>query len=128
MTQTKPLIKVEDGDGLATKLLQLSNELKPIDDENFFFEIVRELVDAALTNYRHLRQRFVESNYPSLAWACRNLLELTIFLKYVLASASNARRFGDDRLVDRVEMITSVNRSYGAAGTGEPSARRSTLS
>jgi hypothetical protein len=56
MTQAKPLIKVEDGDELATKLLQLGNELKPIDDENFFFfEIVRELVDAALTNLRSKR-------------------------------------------------------------------------
>jgi hypothetical protein len=63
MTQAKPLIKVEDGDELATKLLQLGNELKPVDDENFFFfEIVRELVDAVLTNYRHLRQGFVERN------------------------------------------------------------------
>jgi hypothetical protein len=49
----KLVARVEDGDELCAKLLALGNQLKPVDDENFFFfEIVRELVDAVLTNYR----------------------------------------------------------------------------
>jgi hypothetical protein len=103
------MIRVENGDELAVKLLKIGNSLKPIDDENyFFFEIVRELVDASLTNYQELRRGFVEGNNPLLAWACRNLLELIIFLKFVLHSGDNARRFGDDRLVDGSELVRAL--------------------
>lgn len=101
--------RVEDGDELATKLLAIGNLLRPIDDANYyFFEIVRELVDASLTNYQELRRGYTESNYPLLAWACRNLLELTIFLKFVLLSGENARRFGDDRLIDGSELLRAL--------------------
>ncbi|HUZ96427.1 MAG TPA: hypothetical protein VMU57_16100 [Edaphobacter sp.] len=72
MSADKPTIRVEDGNELAAKLLEVGNLLKPIDDENYyFFEIVRELVDASLTNYQELRRGFVEGNNPLLAWACR---------------------------------------------------------
>ena len=109
MTEGQPAIRVKDGDELAVKLLEVGNQLKPLDDENyFFFEVVRELVDASLTNYQELRRGFMESNYPLLAWACRNLLELTIFIKFVLLSGENARRFGDDRLVDGSELVRAL--------------------
>ena len=109
MSADKPTIRVEDGNELAAKLLEVGNLLKPIDDENYyFFEIVRELVDASLTNYQELRRGFVEGNNPLLAWACRNLLELTIFLKFVLLSGDNARRFGDDWLVDGAELVRAL--------------------
>lgn len=109
MNTNNPTIRVRDGDALAAKLLELGNSLKPVDDEHYlFFEVVRELVDASLTNYEELRCGFLEPNYPLLAWACRNLLELTIFLKFALLSGENARRFGDDRLVDGVELLTAL--------------------
>ena len=109
MNADKPTVRVEDGDELAAKLLKIGNALKPVDDANyFFFEVVRELVDASLSNYQELRRGFLEFNNPLLAWACRNLLELTIFLKFVLLSGENARRFADDRLVDGVELITAL--------------------
>ncbi|MHB1020939.1 MAG: DUF5677 domain-containing protein [Acidobacteriaceae bacterium] len=109
MNSDNPTIRVEDGDDLAVKLLEVGNCLRPIDDENyFFFEIVRELVDASLTSYKELRRGFLEDNNPLLAWSCRNLLELTIFLKFVLLSGDNARRFGDDRLVDGAELVRAL--------------------
>jgi hypothetical protein len=43
-----------------------------------------------------------------LAWACRNLLELAIFTKFVLISESSARRFAEDRLIDGCDIITSL--------------------
>jgi len=105
----KLTMRVKDGDELAVTLLEIGNSLKPINDENyFFFEIVRELVDASLTNYQELRRGVIEDNHPLLAWACRNLLELTIFLKFVLLSGDNARRFGDDRLVDGSELVRAL--------------------
>ena len=109
MSTNNPTIRVHAGDELAAKLLEIGNALKPVDDgDYYFFEVVRELVDASLTNYQALRRGFVEYDYSLLAWACRNLLELTIFLKFALLSGENARRFADDRLVDGVEMLTAL--------------------
>jgi len=83
--------------------------LKPADEANYyFFEIVRELLDASFKNFNELRRGRVTGNLNLIAWASRNLLELTIFTKYVLKSGANARRFGDDRLVDGCELITAL--------------------
>jgi hypothetical protein len=83
--------------------------LKPADEANYyFFEIVRELLDASFKNFNQLRRGRVTGNLNLIAWASRNLLELTIFTKYVLKSGANARRFGDDRLVDGCELITAL--------------------
>jgi hypothetical protein len=51
---------------------------------------------------------YVAGNLNLIAWASRNLLELTVFTKYVLKSGANARRFGDDRLIDGCELIVSL--------------------
>ena len=62
MTQTT--ISLDEGDDLRARLLALGTALRPIDDENYyFFEIVRELVDASLTNYDQMRQGYVAGNY-----------------------------------------------------------------
>ena len=116
MSENEQIVTIEDSEKLSFRLWKLGNILKPIDDENvnyFFFEVIRELIDAALTNYGHLKRAYLESKsstgiYPYLAWASRNLLELSIFTKYVLTSASNSRRFGEDRLVDGCEIIKSL--------------------
>jgi hypothetical protein len=107
---TSPLfVPLGDADTLAQKLLAVGNSLKPIDDANYyFFEIVRELVDAAVKNFNELRRGYVTANLNLIAWASRNLLELTVFTKYVLKSGANARRFGDDRLIDGCELIVSL--------------------
>jgi hypothetical protein len=87
----------------------VGNSLKPIDDANYyFFEIVRELVDAAIKNFNELRRGYVAGNLNLIAWASRNLLELTVFMRYVLKSRANARRFGDDRLIDGCELIIAL--------------------
>jgi hypothetical protein len=88
---------------------EFGNSLKPIDEKNgWFFQIVFELMDATLSNYHQLRTGYNENNGPSLAWACRNMLEIAIFTKYVLISEANARRFADDRFIDGCDIITSL--------------------
>jgi len=105
----EPIIQLADSDKLFIKLRALGNSLKPFDDENYtFFEAVRELLDAALTNYGQLRLGYVDSNFHLIAWACRNLLELLVFTKYVLNSKANADRFAHDRLIDGREIIASL--------------------
>jgi hypothetical protein len=109
-TSDQPIINIQDGDQIFTKLRNLGNSLKPIDDENyFFFEIIRELLDSALTNYGLLRLGYVENyNDHLVAWTCRNLLELTVFTEYVLKSGANGQRFVQDRLIDGCDIITSL--------------------
>jgi hypothetical protein len=60
------------------------------------------LLDAALREYDHLKLGLRHSD-PMVAWACRNLLEVHIWTRYVLASEANARRFVAERLNDGVE-------------------------
>jgi hypothetical protein len=42
------------------------------------------------------------------AWACRNLLELDIFTKWILQSDANAKRFVADVAIDRTELFESI--------------------
>jgi len=92
-----------------SQLNKLGNEIKPVDEQNgWFFQIVFELIDATLSNYDQMKVGYKDNNNHMLAWACRNLLELAIFTKFVLISESNARRFAEDRLVDGCDIITSL--------------------
>ena len=109
MTVNEQIVRVETIDELANKLKELLSNLKPVDDEDyFFFEIVRELVITALTNFDILilGQNTVNDNL--VAWACRNLLEISVFTKYVLVSRGNARRFGQDRIIDGCDIARSL--------------------
>jgi len=65
-------------------------------------------MDAALSNYDQLKIGYDNKNNHLLAWACRNLLELVIFTKFVLISEANARRFAEDRLIDGCDIIKSL--------------------
>lgn len=108
-----PLIPIplQYADTLAQRLLAIGNTLKPIDEADsnyYFFEIVRELVDAALKNFNELRRSYTTGNRHLTAWASRNLLELLVFTKYVLKSGANAKRFGEDRLADGCELLIAL--------------------
>jgi len=46
-----------------------------------------------------------DSDQALLAWACRNLIELVVFVKYVLQSVRNAETFSKDGIVDLHQMI-----------------------
>lgn len=77
----------------------------PTDEEGGrFCHIMLVLVDAAQENYRKLREAFSADNQIGMAWACRNLLEIAIFSKYVLLSPENATEFADDRLIDALQI------------------------
>jgi len=39
------------------------------------------------------------------AWACRNLLETHVQVRYVLTSAENAKSYGDDAWVDQIQLL-----------------------
>lgn len=95
-------------EAVFAKLRHFGSTLKPVDEKNgWFFQIVFELIDSALSNYQHLKTGYKNKDDHMLAWACRNL-ELAIFMKYVLISEADARRFAEDRLIDGCEIIVSL--------------------
>lgn len=69
-----------------------------------FYHIMSVLTDAARSNYQLLRQAHHCDDQIMMAWACRNLLEITVFSKYVLLSEQNSSEFAADRLIDAVEI------------------------
>lgn len=75
----------------------------------WFKNILLCFLSALLREYRSLVVGFKKST-PLLAWACRNMLELNIYTKYVLLSGSNAKDFADDRWIDAIEVFSSFHR------------------
>jgi hypothetical protein len=109
MSHAAPIVTMELIETVFAQFREFGSSLKPVDGKNgWFFHIIFELMDASLSNYHQLRTGYKENNAPLLAWACRNLLELAIFTKFVLMSEANARRFADDRFIDGCDIITSL--------------------
>ncbi len=75
-------------------------------EEAWFPRLLIGLLNATLREYQHLKLGLRHSA-AMVAWACRNLLELHIYARYVLASESNARRFVTERLNDGIETLDS---------------------
>ena len=85
--------------------------LHPTDEETGrFYHIVSALSDATKANYATLRRAFENDEQILLAWSCRNLLELAIFTKFVIASKANADEFAADRLIDGVQIANSLKK------------------
>jgi len=75
-------------------------------DVVWFRGLLLGLLNSTLREYRHLKLGLREST-ALLAWACRNLLELNIYVQYVLKSEANARRFAGERLADGIDIFDS---------------------
>ena len=77
------------------------------------------LIKAAKRAYTHLRSgRLDDSSH--VAWACRNLLEIRIFSKYVSLSAENRKRFMNDMTVDTVQTNDAIIRMMELVRPGCP--------
>ena len=75
-------------------------------DAVWFRGLLAGLLNSTLREYQHLKLGLRIST-ALLAWACRNLLELNIYVQYVLKSEANARRFAGERLADGVDIFDS---------------------
>jgi hypothetical protein len=88
-----------------------TRSLSPTDEETgSFYHIVSALSDATKTNYVTLRKAFEDDEQTLMAWSCRNLLELAIFTKFALSSKANADEFAADRLIDGLQIGTSLKK------------------
>lgn len=98
-------------DDAFLKFDAFTHSLFPTDEETGrFYHIVSALSDAAKINYMTLRKAFDDDEQTLMAWSCRNLLELAIFTKFVLSSKANADEFAADRLIDGLQIATSLKK------------------
>jgi hypothetical protein len=78
----------------------------PTDEETGrFYHITTGLSRTALRNYDLLRRGFEDDAQEYLAWACRNLLEVAVFMRCVLASRAKADEFASHRWIDEIEVV-----------------------
>lgn len=88
-----------------------TRSLRPTDEETGrFFHVISALSSATKTNYATLRNAFERDEQTLMAWSCRNLLEIAIFTKFVLCSKVNADEFAADRLIDGLQIGTSLRK------------------
>src|SRR5258708_1080811 len=70
-------------------------------------------------NAEDLEQGYVENRITKVAWAARNLLELSIWIGYCNLSDAHARRFRDDSARDLLGVTKAVQSLY-TQGQGSP--------
>lgn len=81
----------------------------PTGANDFTLGLISVLLLAVSREYEQLRAGCAK--YTGLAaWACRNLLELDIFTKWILQSPANAKRFVADVAIDGTELFESMKK------------------
>jgi hypothetical protein len=80
----------------------------PTEFDTFAHTLV-SLLSSVLREYDHLKTGY-RDDQTLLIWACRNLLELKVFVQYVLQSGANAQKFYGDRLVDAIDIFKSLGK------------------
>lgn len=130
MTITPELMRAWERGFAACESRLLAISIPTDEASGSFYHIMSVLTDSARCNYQCLRRAHRCDDQIMMAWACRNLLEITIFSKYVLLSEQNASEFAVDRLIDAVEIGIAlkklqdlINREIAADGgtlAGQP--------
>ncbi len=94
-------------DDSARRFTALINSFPvPTDEETGrFYHITTGLSRTALKNYDLLRRAFEDDAQDYLAWACRNLLEVAVFMRCVLSSKVSADEFACHRWIDGIEVV-----------------------
>ncbi len=89
--------------------LLVLNELKQRSPDDHDVWIAESFIVSSQRAYTHLRRGWrTDSTY--VAWACRNILELRIFVRFVIVSPANRKRFIDDGVIDSEESTKAMSR------------------
>jgi hypothetical protein len=87
----------------------------PTDESRSWFKnLLWGILHCALLDYRSV-QVGVKESICLAAWGCRNLLELKVITRYVLASAENAVDFKNDFVADAKEFYEALSTYHRAA-------------
>jgi hypothetical protein len=80
--------------------------------------VALSLMMSSRRDYFHMRRGWrVDTSH--IAWGCRNLLELSVFAKYVAQSHTNLVRFVEDAGVDELHAATALLKLVEDAPTSE---------
>jgi len=70
------------------------------EEEGNFLSVVSALYYSADRNYAEMCDAYDRQDQVSVAWKCRNLMEIAIYATFALQSKQNADDFAADRLID----------------------------
>jgi hypothetical protein len=83
-------------------------------EEGWFGNLLLGILNCALLDYYSVQVGAQKSVYLA-AWACRNLLELKVITRYVLASAGKALDFRNELAIDTKEFYEALTRHHQAS-------------
>ncbi len=86
-------------------------EYNPTGADDFTLGLISVMLISLSREYEQLRTGY-EKNTVLEAWACRNLLELDIFVKWALRSDANAKRFTGDVAIDGTELFERMKKWF----------------
>ena len=81
----------------------------------WFVNVLTALLRGLIMEYEQLNLRYQRS-MRLMAWACRNLMEISIFTEYTLNSEANAHELIEDVLIDTL----APRENSRASWTGNP--------
>lgn len=82
-------------------------------DTIWFVNILTALLRGLIMEYEQLNLGYQRS-MQLMAWACRNLMEISIFTEYTLNSEANAYELIEDVLIDTLDVFTSFKKWFTA--------------
>lgn len=90
------------------------------EEQGNFCHITVALCLAAERNYEELRDAYDRQDQTQAAWACRNLMEIAIYMKFVLQSCEDAEEFAADRLIDARDIATAFKKIMAELSPDQP--------
>jgi hypothetical protein len=91
------------------------------DEEDNFCPIAVALCKAAEQNYKDLQNAYDRQDQVRAAWTCRNLMEIALYMKFVLQSEENANEFAEDRLIDASDAAIALKKVLAELNESDPS-------
>jgi len=82
-------------------------------DAIWFVNVLTALLRGLIIEYKRLNLGYQQSA-RLMAWACRNLMEISIYTEYALKSEGNARELMEDMLMDTLDIFTSFKKWFSA--------------
>ena len=106
------LKKIDDGfaDFQSFVVSRLNPSLVKDEEAGRFLYVTLSLCQVAEENFTMLRRAYEQHDDAKMAWGCRNLLEILVFTRFALKCKENAEEFAADRLIDALEIATTLRK------------------
>jgi hypothetical protein len=88
-------------------------------DTIWFVNVLTALLRGLIIEYEQLNLGYRQSA-RLMAWACRNLMEISIYTEYALNSEQNAHELIEDMLLDTLDVFTSFKKWFTALEPAVP--------